>query len=165
MVLTSQNPPAIHPPSSFLPKSSTAHKKTLPFQNVKHNPTRINLQKYQQALAKAYYTIKKETWRNYISKLNNKTPINKTWEIIGKISGRKLQTTRTYLNTPNRGKSTNKKEIANQIAAEFSQTHHPTITLPNFQKYKNIAEKEKLNLTSNNKENNFFHYHRIKKTQ
>ena len=98
----------------------------------KHNPTRNNLKKYQQAWAKACYTIKrakKEIWRNYISKLNNKIPINKTWEIIGKISGGKLQTTITYLNAPNGGKNTDKKEIANQIEAESSQNlssnHYP----------------------------------------
>ena len=122
----------------------------------KHNPTRINLQKYQQAWAKACYIIKiakKETWRNYISKLNNKTPINKTWEIIGKISGKKRWTTITYLNTPNGGKSIDKKEIANQIAAEFSQNSSLSHYSPKFQKYKNIAEKKKLNFTSNNREN------------
>ena len=73
--------------------------------------------------SKACYSVKKakkETWRNYISKLN-KIPINKTWEIIGKISGRKLLTTITYLSTPNRGKTADKKEITNQTAAEFSQ--------------------------------------------
>ena len=117
----------------------------------KHNSTRINLQKYQQA--KTFFIIKKETWGNYISKLNNEPPIDKTWEIIGKTSGRKLQTSITYLNTLNGGKTTDKKEIAYQIAAEFSQNSSSNHYFLKFQKYKNIAEKEKLNFTLKNKEN------------
>ena len=45
-----------------------------------------------------------------------------------------------------------KKEIANQIAAEFSQNSSANHYSPKFQKYKNITENEKLNFTSN-KEN------------
>ena len=122
----------------------------------KHNPIRINLQKYQQARTKARNIIKKakkETRRNYISELNNKTAMNKTWEIIGKISGKKLQTTITYLNTPNGGKTTDKKEIANQIAVEFSQNFSLNHCSTKFKKYRNIADKKKFNFTSNNKEN------------
>ena len=57
------------------------------------------------------------------------------------------------LNTPNRGKTTVKKEIANQIAAEFSLNSSSNHYSPKFQKYENNVEKKKLNFTSDNKEN------------
>ena len=30
----------------------------------------------------------KNTWTNYVSKLNDRTPINKTWDMIRKITGK-----------------------------------------------------------------------------
>ena len=42
------------------------------------------------------------------------------------------------------------KETANQIATEFSQNSSSNHYSSKFQKYKNIAEKEKLNFTLNN---------------
>ena len=60
-----------------------------------------------------------------------------------------------------------KKEIAFQIAAEFRQNSSSNHYSSKFQRYKNIAEKEKLNFTPNNKENynSSFTIAELKKTQ
>ena len=114
-----------------------------------------------QSLCYIIKKAKKEAWRNYISELNNKTAINKAWE----ISGEKLQTTITYLNTPNRGKTTDKKEIANQIADEFSQNSSSNRCSTKFQKYKNIANKKKIqfHIKQQGKLQLLFLYHRTEK--
>ena len=52
-----------------------------------------------------------------------------------KVSVKKLRTAITYLNTPNGRKNTYKKEIANQIAAEFSKISLWDHYSHKFQKY------------------------------
>ena len=66
---------------------------------LKKYPTNVNLQIYRETRAKTRNIIKKnkrQSWKNYVSKLNINTPIKKVWEMIRKISGKHLNTSTVY---------------------------------------------------------------------
>ena len=51
-------------------------------------PTQENLSKFKIARAKARRTIKQSkrtTWRQYVSRLNSRSSVKKTWEMIQKL--------------------------------------------------------------------------------
>ena len=55
----------------------------------KKSPNSNNLNDVKVLRAKARRTIKlskRKSWRSYVSKINNKTPIKKVWDMIRKIS-------------------------------------------------------------------------------
>ena len=95
--------------SACIPKSTpTAKKPEKPWYNeeckkavkerkkalkkFKKQPTQYNLQLYRIKRAKARQVIrinKKKSWKEYVSKLNNRTPMKKCWDMIRKISGKR----------------------------------------------------------------------------
>ena len=59
--------------------------------NFKRQPTQHNLELYRIKRAKARQVVrvcKRKSWREYVSKLNNRTPMKKCWDMIRKISGK-----------------------------------------------------------------------------
>ena len=55
------------------------------------NPSRENLMHTKLERAKARRTIKdakRTPWRQYVNKLNSRTPVKKVWDMIRKVSGR-----------------------------------------------------------------------------
>ena len=59
--------------------------------NFKKHPTtdKLNIYKREHARARRVFRESmKNTWRNYISKLNDRSPINKTWDMISNITGK-----------------------------------------------------------------------------
>ena len=55
------------------------------------NPSRENHMHSKLARAKARRTIKdakRTSWRQYVNKLNSRTPIKKVWDMIRKVSGK-----------------------------------------------------------------------------
>ena len=65
-------------------------------------PTDENLNKVKNFRAKARRTIKafkRKSWKSYVSNLNHKTPVQKVWDMIRKISGKSKSPSFTHLNT------------------------------------------------------------------
>ena len=54
----------------------------------KRSPNTNNFNDIKVFRAKARRTIKRKSWRSYVSKINHKTPIKKVWDMIRKISGK-----------------------------------------------------------------------------
>ena len=79
-------------------------------------PTKDNLNTYKVFRAKARRTIKsskRKSWRTYVSNHNYKTPINKVWDMVRKISGKSKAASHQHLNSNFNGgaeaKATTKK--------------------------------------------------------
>jgi hypothetical protein len=73
-------------------------------QKFKRNPSANNLDSYKMARAKARRTIrtnKRDSWRQYVSRLNHKTPLKKVWDMVRRISGKHLPNPIKQLNINN----------------------------------------------------------------
>jgi len=124
-------------------------------QRFKNRPTSDNLNKYHKARAKARRTVKeskRDSWKRYVSKLNARTPAKKAWDMVRKISGKRLNTTITHLNKPDNSKCTERKDIANLLADEFQKNSSSNHYSQKFQTFKKNAEKQKLDFMSDNAE-------------
>ena len=89
-----------------IPKSSTRSKRRNPWYNdecktainkrksalrkFNKNPSRENHMPSKLTRAEARRTIKdakRSSWRQYVNKLNSRTPVKKVWDMIRKVSG------------------------------------------------------------------------------
>ena len=115
-------------------------------------PTTENLKKFKQLRAKAQKTKenKQESWKNYISKLSSATKTKSVWDMIKKIAGKFHTHAIIYFSKNN--KITNKKDIADELAITFSKNTLAKNGNEKFAKFKQKAEKLKLNFKSNNTE-------------
>ena len=105
-------------------------------------PTTQNLINYKKAYAKARRTIrraKKESWKSYVSKLNTKSPIKKTWDMIRKISGKFSSKPVNFLNT-GQNKATSRKEIADALGSSFAKNSSAENFTEEFKKHQTRAE-------------------------
>ena len=119
------------------------------------NPTKdnlISLKILQARSRRVIRTAKKNSWRQYVSKLNSRTPIKQTWNIIRKIAGKQQSFPLKFLNKNIGGQATTPKEIANTIGETFQNNSSSQHYTPTFQKYQRIQEKYKINFKSQNKE-------------
>ena len=92
--------------------------------------------------AKARRTIKSakgKSWRTYVSKLNYKTPINKVWEMVQKISGKSKSASYKHLNTNFKNntetKAASKKDIADTLGSTFMKNSSNLNYCEKFQTY------------------------------
>ena len=110
-----------------------------------YGPTHNNLNNYRIFRAKARRTItesKKNSWKQYVSKLNSRTSINRVWDMVRKIQGKGNSGSLGHLNVNNE-KVTSKNDISNTLADAFLKNS----SFENYtQKFKNIKQKEKRNL-------------------
>ena len=130
------------------------------------NPTQDNLNKFRVFRAKARRTIKESkrtSWRNYVSKLNSRSSIKKTWDMVRKIKGKGKVSPINHLKRGN-DNVTSKKDIADVLAEAFSKNSSSNHYTEKFRKYKDKAEKQKLNFKSNNTED-YNHSFSIKELQ
>ena len=157
-----------------IPKTSTNPKKSNPWYNdeckeaIKQRKdtlskfckfsTHENLNTYKNSTAKARRTIKsakRKSWRTYVSNLNYKTPTNKVWDMVWKISGKSKSATYHHLNynfnNANKTAST-KHDTTDTLASQFCSNSQSAITRRNLKKYKKRQEKTKLNFKSSNNE-------------
>ncbi len=121
-------------------------------------PTTENLNNIRIYRAKARRTIqssKRKCWKQYISRLNNRTTTKKTWDMIRKINGKGT----SHINhlTANNKQITTPLEISNTLAETFAQKSSANNYSQKFQKFKDTKEKKKLNFNSKNKE----HYNKL----
>ena len=76
------------------------------------------------ASARAKRTFKKkkrESWRNYVSSINSRTPPKKVWNMIRKISGKSIPGRLSHLKYPNGNLITDKSNISNTIGATLKE--------------------------------------------
>jgi ribonuclease HI len=122
----------------------------------KTEPTQANLAAYRLARAKARRIIKdskRKSWKDYVSKLNARSSVKKTWDMVRKISGKQLNSNVTLVNKPDGNKASNRVDIANTLAGEFAKNSSTNHYTEKFQRHKNNQEKIKLNFNSDNSEN------------
>ena len=156
--------------SDFIPKTSTVHRIKKPWftqickDSVKQrkkaekyfrlHPSPANLNLYKQLQAKTRRTIKNEkrqSRRNFITKINSCTPMSKVWNVIQRIKGKGTNSTVKHLNCDD-DILTSKKEIANALAKSMSKISSAANYDPKFKSFKTKQEQHKLNFTSDNGE-------------
>ena len=117
-------------------------------------PTQENLSKFKIARAKARRTIKQSkrtSWRQYVSRLNSRSSVKKTWDMIRKINGKNSSLNVGHLNVGHDFVSS-KADIADVLADTFAEKSCSSNYSTSFQKFKNTKGKTKLNFKSNNNE-------------
>ena len=118
------------------------------------HPSPANLNLYKQLQAKTRRTIKNEkrqSWRNFTTKINSRTPMSKVWNMIQRIKGKGTNSTVKHLNCDN-DILTSKKDIANALTKSMSKVSSAANYDPNFKSFKTKQEQHKLNFTSDNGE-------------
>ena len=116
-------------------------------------PTQDNLNNFRVLRAKARRTIKnnkRKSWRQYVSKLNSRASLKKTWNMVRKIKG-KSQPPISHLSVDNTKIDTQDK-IADALADAFAKKSSSQNCSTNFQKNKTNEEKKRLNFSSKNQE-------------
>ena len=103
------------------------------------NPTSDNINEYKNCRASARKVIKenkRKYWHEYVSKLNVKTPAQKVWEMIRKISSKQRNTTIHHLENNDGTKITERVDIANRLAKKLAKLPAVTITVQSFKNIK-----------------------------
>ena len=119
-----------------------------------NRPTHDNLNNYRIFRAKARRTIKeskKNSWKQYVSKLNSRTSLKKVWDMVRKIQGKGKSSSLGHLNVNNE-KVTSKQDISNTLADAFSKNSSSENYTQKFKKIKQQKEKRNLKFSSDNSE-------------
>ena len=101
-------------------------------------PTHENRAKFKIACAKACRTIeqsKRASWRQYVSRLNSRSSVKKTWEMIWKINGKNSLLNVGHLNLGD--VVTSKVDIAEVLADTFAEKSSSSNYSTTFQKFQN----------------------------
>ena len=117
-------------------------------------PTQDNLSMFKIARAKARRTIKRSkraSWRKYVSRLNSRSSVKKTWDMIRKINGKTSSLGVGHLNVGD-DVVTSKTDIADAPADTFAEKSSSSNYSASFQKFQSIKEKTKFNFKSNDNE-------------
>jgi ribonuclease HI len=151
---TTPQPKIIHKPwfTDDCKEAVNGRKKSISI--CKANPTAANLANLRVLRAKARRTIrqcKRDSWRQYISKLNTRTPIKKVWQMVKRISGKPQPHTISHLQV-NGVTIDQPQDIANSLASTVSHNSSSDHYTPTFQRYKSRAEKTLLKFQSSNLE-------------
>ena len=83
--------------------------------------------------------------------INHRTPMNKIWNMINRIKGRKSSATVKHLSVDN-NIITDKRDIANALAKQLAYNSSSNHCSEQFVKHKRIQEKKKINFSSSNNE-------------
>jgi ribonuclease HI len=151
---TSTAPRKLHKPwwTDECQEAYTNRKKAL--KEFKKNPTQIKLNKFKLEYARARKIIRasmKTTWREYVSKLNDRTPINKTWDMVRKIAGKNQCSSVKQLEKDGEI-ITDITEISNTLAKTISSNSSSSNYSNTFQKHKQQQESTPLQFDSDNDE-------------
>ena len=133
-------------------KAIDKRKKSL--QKFRKHPTRQNLDGYKKDYAKARRTIseaKRQSWRAYVSTLNNNTSAKHTWQMLRRISGKRKDKTIKYLVTDS-DTITNKTDIAETLATSFAAKSSPDHYQEKFRKIRDKEKENTLDFESDNDE-------------
>jgi hypothetical protein len=111
-------------------------------------PTLDNLGNFRIFREKARRTLKQNrctSCRNFVSKLNCHTPMNKVWNMVQKIKDKNNKTNVHHLKD-GRDTLTSEQDISNKLGQTFSKDSSTQNYHPEFKKFKMQKEKTKLNL-------------------
>ena len=127
---------------------------------------KTNLDLYRKLKAKArrtFNTSRRNSWRNFVSKLNSHTTINKVWNAIKKIKGKHTNKRFHHLKV-NNTTITDTTDISNTIANSMSKNSSTKHVSAQFINVKNREERKRVNFTSDNTEiyNNIFSIDELK---
>ncbi|KAG1682981.1 RNA-directed DNA polymerase from mobile element jockey [Nymphon striatum] len=117
-------------------------------------PTSDNLSCYRQAAAAARRTIrqaKRESWRQYVSKLNSQSSIKSAWDRLRKIRGKGTSDAYKHLNVGGTA-ITSQFGIANALGQSFCKNSSSENCTGSFRSYKNRTESYQLDFKTTNTE-------------
>ena len=121
----------------------------------KKRPTQANLNHFRQQFARARKVIRdsmRNSWKDYVSKLNNRTPSNKVWDMIRKIKGTNSSGGVKHL-VKDGNILTDVRDIGNALAETISHNSSLDHYSPTFQRHKIKSERNHLKFDSDNSEN------------
>ncbi len=113
-----------------------------------------NLNTYKILNAKARRTFKqhkRQSWRNFVSRINSRTPISKVWNMIQKIKGKGSKFSIHHLKDGDQ-LLTNTSDIANKLAETFAKHSSSSNYDPQFKRYQTQQEKKSITFSSDNGE-------------
>ena len=124
-------------------------------QILKRYPCYNNALKARIARARAkrlFKRKKRESWKNYVSSINSRTPSKKVWNMISKITGKNIPSHLIHLKDPFTGDLlTDKEEIANKIGQTFQRNSSSQNYGEEFQSIKRVEEEKPLNFSTKNR--------------
>ena len=109
-----------------------------------------NFRKIRAATRRTINTAKRESWRQYVSKITPETPSKKVWDMIRKMKGKSSADIKHIHD--NGEVLVDSKEIADKFAETFRDISSSANYSPQFRQHANNAEKVKLNFSSDNTE-------------
>jgi len=124
------------------------------YQRTKSIPDKIQ---YKKAKAKARYILKqtrKNSWKNYVSSLNRKTPMHKIWERVKKMKGKHKNYKTPYIST-NDGIVTDSVSVANLLAEHYAMVSSRENYEPQFQRIKIQSERLRLDFNENDNDDSY----------
>ena len=87
--------------------------------------------------------------KNYIVLINSRTPFKKVWNMISKITGKKIPSHLLHLKNPSTGELiTSKEDIVNKIGSTFEKNSSSQNYTSEFKRTKKIEEEKPLNFTT-----------------
>jgi exonuclease III len=128
-------------------------KKTL--DKFKVSPTHANLASYKRARANARRVIKerkRNSWRQYVNRLNSRSSVKKAWDMVRKISGKEYCSSSSHLDKPDGSRATENKDIANTLAEAFEMNSSTGNYTEKFKRFKAVKERKPHDFRSNNEE-------------
>ena len=127
----------------------TARKSAL--DSFKTNITSENLSNFRIARAKARRACrenKRASWQQYVSRLNSRTTLKSTWDIVRRISGKYKANTVLHLKS-NTYDITDVKEICNTLAKQFAFNSSSDNYSHMFNRYRLKLEKNTIDFDTN----------------
>ena len=127
-----------------------------------------NLSNFRVARAKARRACrenKRATWQQYVSRLNSRTTLKSTWDMVRRISGKYKANTVSHLKS-NNNDITDVKEICNTLAEQFAFNSSSDNYSHMFNRYRLKLEKETIDFDTNDhySYNDVFTLHELKQT-
>ena len=143
-----------------------ARKETLT--SFKTNITSENLSNFRVARAKARRTCrenKRASWQQYVSRLNSRTTLKSTWDMVRRISGKYKANSVSHLKS-NTNDITDVKEICNTLAEQFAFNSSFDNYSHMFYRYRLKLEKKTIDFDTNYhySYNDVFTLHELKRT-
>ena len=114
---------------------------------LRRYPCLDNSIKVKVANARARRTFKqkkRQSWRNYVSKINSRTPTNKVWNMVRKITGR-TKSPLLHLKDDQGHIISDKMDMANEIGSSFEKNSSSANYSDDFKRIKDQEERKPLN--------------------
>ena len=111
-------------------------------------PTNENFDNFRRIQAQTRRLIrqkKRSTWRQYVSKLNTRTPVSKVWKMVKRIQGKDISSHIQHLKNNDELLSSH-DDIANKLAEQFALNSSSNNYLPAFQRIQVQAERKRSKL-------------------